>query len=306
MTQRIIISGDRVQVVEESITAEAPLNAISQFLERRLPATFPILPRGTVAAGYDPNNRHGALLVEQTPRTHNISVHIANGDPNSTNADIRRAGQGHNRTANFKLSLPWMYFLYDFDFQMRGDALHSFMIRDVHLFMRPTAISAATDRLWPARLANIYAEGRICWGSTSAENESLAGRINDQVANFFDTTFNTDLGMPAPHTYDSYVAWEQASADNPLCWIEWTDWNSLARTTEVGPRIIGDRPAADVSHAGIDLPPTPERFTFARARQWYLSLPEATRRRWVAAMTSAETEDEAAPEPVDEPQAMPA
>lgn len=299
VNRRIIIEGEVARIVETTVIAETPLSALSEYLETYKPTVLPILPHNTCHVAYDPNTKVGQLVVEIAPTRHHLKFHYRNGDFDTDHVDYSR--RDHNDLAVFHIQMPWLYLAYSFILDTadnsrdnttgREQRLQNFTITDVHFYARPRPVTANDNSLWVMPLANVYGDGRICWGTTTASTGSLAERINDQVNMFTSTTFNNDLGLNTPNAYDSYDAWEKASSD-PTCF---TAWEEFTRTPPVTLANFSPEPLPDL-RAVFNVPPPPPIFTIGRAREWFTTITLPQRRAFLLAMQRA-IDETAAPEP---------
>ena len=295
MSTIIEIEGKVVRHVERNIISETTLAAAAPHLERRAPSIFPILPNNTVLAGFDPDNNRGAVIVERPPERININVHFDRGlTGNTPNADYNRGVR-----STFHIQLPYLYFVYGFTMRPHqvNDAigLADFTLDTSHVYWRPDPLRKMDDRLWPALLPNVTG-GRICWGYTEHDNDTLAVRINHMVNEFPITTFNNHYGMPRPSRYESYVAWEEAS-ENPLVYRDWEEFTRNQGSVKAGEHLratMGTNYAElpfPTDEANVLITEPPRQFTYGRLREWFNSIPEPLRARFIAeAARIAETD----------------
>jgi hypothetical protein len=285
--RQIIIENGVAKTVETTVIAEAPVELIGQHLVTYKPTTFPVLPDDTRVAHFDPTTQAGAVIVQRPPRLQILDVHYDVGERGMVPEDIARRKTDANGQYRdeFSVMLPYLQFAYNFRIGTPGHTWHdgttqTFSIDKAYLYWSKDPIRSLDDKLWPAKLLNIETDGRICWGTTRADTESLSARIDHQVKSFNATTFNNHLQMRRPHGIASYDAWERQSAEDPLAYRSWTEWQQPALTVK---QVLGIDPTPNnilngEAPAAYNLPDPPRQFTVGRARQWAQELDERERR----------------------------
>lgn len=292
MTDFIEIEGEIVRHIRREVVSETTLALAAPHLERRAPSLYPVLPRNTVVAAFDPDAKRGALIVERVPERVNLNVHFDMGlTGNTPNEDYNRG-----RRAQFNIQFPYLYFVYGYKMDVRpvGDhvGLARFSLDRSNLFWAPKPIVNLDDRIWPAKLANVNNSALICWGTPNWDTQdTMATRINQMVNEFPITTFTNHYGMPRPSDYASYVAWEAAS-ENPLCFRDWEQFKTNTGSKKVDEfilKIMANGTGVDYTGmprpedmAEVIIPEPPAQFTTGRLRQWIETIPEPLRRRFLA------------------------
>lgn len=287
MTERIVIEGQMVRHIRETVISEAPMERLKDSLIEYRAATYPVLPtNATRFMEFDPNSGNGVILVERPPQKHHIRVkHHENSEYNIDGA--RRDAEG---IGVWHVQLPYTYWLFPFTATRSNERIGNFTVRNTTMLFRREPYRTPEDRFHYAAVPNVDIYGGICWGGTVRPQASFSEHIDALVNEFFITTFNEDLGHRTPFD-QSLTDWENAS-EAPLSWNDWDLWSESDgvtledlrdRWTEPGFRDVS-RDLADLNPAFVSMPAIPENFTILRAMQWLQSLPEGTRFRVEAAM----------------------
>ena len=262
----------------------------------RLPSVTPILPWGSRLVAYDPGSKNGVLAVEVPATIVTLKMHFDTGQNGATTEDYARRDRQSNR-AIFKIAMPHLVFANEFTYdetaatgaQRIGQAAR-FAIGRVRLYWRPAPLRDHTDGLWSASIPNLYGDGGICWGNTTADTTTFAARIEDQIKNFFTNGFTNHLGMKKPDDVNSYVDWEMETAADPVCWLNWPLWSTPApRTFASLATGITTEPLVAPTLT-MNLPEPPRVFGIGRAREWIGTLDERAQRVVLEAMRDALTE----------------
>jgi len=122
----------------------------------------------------------------------------------------------------YKVSLPWQYFWFEFDAVPENDYGISHSMRKLRMFWATQRISSLSDRVFPAMLPNIGSgDGLVCLGDTfPASNLPTVQRVEEIVRGFFnDSVFNADI--PISMAYNTLSDWARYSKLNPYLWMEW-------------------------------------------------------------------------------------
>jgi len=287
--------------VERRIHGEISLDSLRSQLETRLPTVYPILPDNTKVFSFDPNNKRGALIVELKPARQYLTIMHDRNNGRTTEADNKRI---KNHEATFHIQLPYLCFFYSFTLDTRGnttlgEVIANFAMDKAMLFYRPRPITSLKDKLYPAMLWNVH-RADICWGYQTHNKDSVAERINDMVKSFPHTRFTPHYGNPTPNGYADYTAWEAASED-PLLYDKWNwdNWPENFRTIEdmVNGNHNLELTLIDDSNSSYIIPPPPESWTVGRMREYFETLPDNARARFLSALKRELTEPEAA-EPI--------
>lgn len=291
MTDRIVIEGSLIRHERIETLSEAPLESLSTHLVRKIATTLPVLPSNPVRyIHFDGESNRGMMLVETAPALRHIRVWHNEDSNYADDAERRDPETGQ---AIWRVQFPWQYFRFGFSFRDRATSLVSFTLDDALLYWSRDTLRGENHQLIPAPVPNVDAQGRICWGSTRAENSSLDARIDDYINNFTTSTFNEDLGHATPFG-TSLTEWERNSPpDQPLAWRDWLLWRDMPNATT--PKQMSDNVArselpaiAELNPSFVDLPQPPANFTLARAQEYVAGLTPGARRRLAAVLTQAE------------------
>lgn len=291
MIDRIVMEGGLIRRERIETLSEAPIEALSSVLIRKVATTFPMLPTNPVRyMHFDPEDGRGMWLIEQPPARRHIRV-WHNYESNYTDDSNRRDDNGEGV---WHVQFPWQYFRFGFTIVDRNGSLVNFVLDEAALFWSRDTLRDQNHPLIPAPIPNVDDTGHICWGGTRADDSSLNARVDDYINNFTHTSFNEDLGHRTPFG-TSLTEWEtQSQNDNPLAWRDWPIWQNprrtytpLQMTTELTAQPIP--PMAELNPSFINLPEPPLNFTILRARQYINSLTPAGRARFTAAIALEET-----------------
>lgn len=300
MTDRVVIEGGVVRHERIETVSQAPLEALAPHLVKPIATILPVLPANPVRyIAFDGETNRGLMLVEKAPGLRHIRV--AHEGAHYTDDYQRRDAAGDaGQAGTWRVQFPWSYFAFPFRVSVQGaGVLHDFVIDNTLLYWSREQFRTTQQQLLPARAPNVDEDGRICWGYTRAVNTSLSERVDDYINNFSTTTFNEHLGHVTPFG-TSLTEWEtQSPADNPLAWRDWPIWEQQAGRFITVDQIPHETPATPLEAAQLDptyieLPPVPQNFTIARAREYLLGLAEPARQRLILAV-QAFTEEQTAP-----------
>lgn len=296
MTDRLIIEGQVIRHVRETVVSEAPLDSLASRLVTRLPTTFPTLPSAAATRflAFDPNAGRGLILLEVKPRHHTIQVMHHGG---TYPEDAARADADH--ISRFRVLLPYTYFVFPFSTREINGQMTNFTVDGGSLYWRKDPYRHDDPTLVIAPVPNVDNGGGICWGSTARPGRSLSEHLDALVNEFFLTQFNEDLGHRTPFG-TSLTEWERNSQSG-LDFLSWPFWDSDQAhsvtmesiwTQNIGGARLPNM--ADINPSFVEIPPLPEDFTVARAQQWLAQLNPGQRRRLSAAITLNEE-----PEPME-------
>ncbi len=289
MTDRVVIEGGLARHERIEVVSQVPLESIAQHMVKPMATVLPVLPANPVRyVQFDGESNRGLLLVEKKPSLSHIRVahngNVYEDDAGRNDATTTEGG----RAGSWRVQFPWQYFAFPFRVSVQGPGvLHDFVIDNTLLYWARDQFRSTDAKLYPAPTPNVDQDGRICWGYTRQVNTSLSERIDDYINSFTTTTFNEHLGHVTPFGH-SLTEWERNSpADNPLAWRDWPIWEERAHITVT--EIPHDEPATPIPVARLDptyvaLPPVPEQFTIARAREYLNDLPDAARQRFILAV----------------------
>lgn len=277
MTQRIVIQGDLVQLVDETITKSIALSEWLPSIESRPPMHLPVLPRATRGIWYDPSamiSQKLVILMEMEPQT--ITMDMA--------------------SRQYRLAIPWTRFVFTCSTVGNVPNTLNWRMDDYKIFWSKLRYTDATkEDMIPALLPNVYRDGRICFGSTGVNgNMTLADRLDATVNRFYSSVFNRDLDIRFPSgTCSTWRRWETASARDPMVWMNWPEladgdtiydhysWQMLTAHEALTPNT---RLETVVAPDGI--PPLAIGATFGHAAEWWNALTPVQRTRLSAAIAN--------------------
>lgn len=267
MSEKIIIDGDLVQVVETVIQRTVSLADWLPTIERRVPVDLPVLPNNTRGVWFDTsdNSLHMMLLMIEVP---------------PEIIPLNKSGTVHN------VMIPWTRFVF-YCTNRSGLASPAWRLDDYRVFWSKNRYNApdATDMI-RALVPNVYSDGRICFGSTGANaNQSIADRLNQTVNEFYRTTFNNDLGIPYPNGWRGFRAWATATIKDPLGWMTWPDFEDYSNYSHWSwDNLIRDWSSSRVSRTADvvtadPIPPLALGASFGRTFEWLNDLTPIQRMR---------------------------
>jgi hypothetical protein len=269
MSQKIVIEGGLVRVVNEEIQYSVSMADWLSKIERRIPIETPVLPVGTRAVYWDQTsleNQTLSVLIEVQPQIMRMDF----------NGDI------------IELSIPYTRFFF---VAKTNDPTNNmaWRLQNYRVFWSHKQYSNKNDRdMIPALLPNVYDDGRICFGSTGANaDQSLADRLNQTVNEFFVSRFNRDLVIRRPNRARTWRLWQRMTISNPTGWMEWSDWDPA--TGEHMRYSYGDltgnmQDRFEPMVAAEPIAPVPLGASFGRLREWIDTLDNSQRDRLLQAM----------------------
>ena len=275
MTAVIEIENGLVSRVERKVQYQVPLKDWLDKLEKRNPLNTPVLPVGTRAVYWDQVNladQKLVVLIEQQPQVIPMTFQ----------------GTVHH------LSIPYSRFFFYLSTSDPQDSM-AWRMQDYRVFWAKSQYNdpAATDMI-RALLPNVYDDGRICFGATSADmNQTLAQRLNQTVNEFYVSNFNRDLTIRRPDGARTWRQWERMTEKDPTGWMKWSDWDptqsnhtrfsydllmaaTRTRTLQVARTEFMVSPDA--------IPEVPLGATFGRLSEWLDGLDNSQRDRLLQAM----------------------
>lgn len=131
------------------------------------------------------------------------------------------------------VSMPWQYFVFRF---IREETPNPYNIEaqfeSVKLFWANKRIETINDYVYRALVPNLGGDNAVCLGDVYPDsNEPTWKRIEETVANFYESYFNADLGWEVPYNWswegnleaavDMIHKWKRMSDANRLCWQDW-------------------------------------------------------------------------------------
>lgn len=271
MSQKVVIQGELVSIINEEIVRQLPLADFSANLVQKVPVTIPLLPRTAVFAHWDetnPNEKRLYILAELPPGIRTI---------------IKQRGTENRK---YKLAFPWTYFWF---VAVQSGARWS--ITTYKCFHAREQFSSLEQPLTVAFCHNVYRDtGDICFGSAGAPaNQSIANQVDWLVNNWYQTRFNADLEgqMRYPFGGTSYKAWVDQTASDGNCWRDFPEWTNGVRHQLTVTQLIGAGVArATRIIADYAIPEIPAPMTFGRAEEWLRSLTAENRGRLRVALNN--------------------
>ncbi len=208
------IEGGVIRQIEKTVTYEASLDAVEQFISVPKPFVLPILPRGTVTGYMDPEGNRFDLLIERPPSDEVIKIELlgdpdygeATGDYDDDDEEIveyatrdewmgyaQQLGYDHykNLPEEITMPMPWQYF------RFKGELANEHgnpSLSGWWLYWSPTKITSHDVELYVAQLPNINGHGSICFGEQFSTSGTLADKVNELIGDFYNFTFNQDYG----------------------------------------------------------------------------------------------------------------
>lgn len=222
---RMLVRGDKVVLTQTEVLSEMGFEAFAKNFLFNNPAQFDgVLPAGTRAVRT--SGDHIFFLVEIEPSIQVVQV-----------KDVAR---------QYQIAMPWQYFYLAFKKAVANKDNIVWVFQDSRVFwtqhrikkllghFSPRDITADTgneDLAIPAKLPNIYQNsGKICFGNTAPDSTlTLSERVEAVINDFFsiESVFNGDLGWNFPNGYRSFMEWAKYSKLDPMCFLQWRDFNVL-------------------------------------------------------------------------------
>ncbi len=279
-TETIVMEGDMVRVLEQRVVREVRLQDLMPHIEHRPPVTLGLLPKTAIFAHWDesnPKKKTAQIFAERVAGMHQCSYN----------------------QRKYNISIPWTYFL--FDFETSGDPMEgrNWMHTNTRLYWAKEQVTKITDPLMTALVPNVDNRGQICWGSTGVDGTLPLGiRVDRTVEEFYRTEFTHSNGAGSPWQsetgQDDWKMWEAKSKLNPAAFLEIPEWdpknklkggyaNPVAYTTVAKVLgTLGDRSAP--IQVGGRVPEMISPMTFGRAEEWLRKLSNLERTQIVTGM----------------------
>lgn len=220
MTQRLIIEGDLVTVVEEQVLSRARLADVLPLIENRPPITL-LHPRTAIFTYWNEQNpqaKTAKFLCELPPGIRSIV----------------KLGR------RYRLAMPWTYFIFSFRTSGNVTSGGNWSMEDHRVFHAPERVNDYQSRLWSAFLPNVYDNANICFGSTGVPtDQSLQNRVDQLVNEWYLTEFNNDVigGRSHPLPFNAafptpgFRPWVDATAEHgAAAWRDFPEWNAAPGT----------------------------------------------------------------------------
>lgn len=116
---------------------------------------------------------------------------------------------------NIQLAFPYVVFAFTF--------FHGINLSTFHVFYRNKPLEALGDPLFRVNLPNTHIDGSVCMGFDGFKSYSIAGRVDEYIAHFWRSTFNTDLigntytpSKSIDERIQDVYSWAHASKSDPL------------------------------------------------------------------------------------------
>lgn len=288
--EEISIQGDLVTLRTTSISRQVPLEDWLDGLNISRPSTFPVLARSQVFG-----HMEEVGTVKKLFALTEIPAGIKNITKNLRNGTARR----------YRLAMPWTYLWF---VCQTGDAdtrSGAWSVGDYKVFHARQRFNSVNDEMIVARLPNVYADGRICWGAAGvAPGLSLADRLDQLTNEWYLSRFNTDLDgeNSIPQGEPNYRRWVHESHENPNCWQNWTEWTdrNVGKVTVTSLMAAhGTTPRMTEIVLDDAIPEVPIRLTFGHWDQWWMNLPPEERARAQISLGNLDLDD-AIPAAVEE------
>lgn len=282
MNQKLVIQNDLVQIIEETVTRQIPLQKLFPHLVQKVPVTIPVLPRTSRFVHLDesqPNKKVINFLCEVPAGVKTITKE------NKDKYNKRR----------YRLSFPWTYF---FITAVAEGAAERFVVTNWKCFHSRKEFDGLPGEFYVAFLPNIYKEtGEICFGSAGGPPGSLADQIDFIVNNFYITEFNDHLDrshMVWPFNGTSFKNWVDATeAKGASAWRDFPEWTSGTRQKFTLHDLLGGANVArsERIEGGTAIPEIPSPMTFGRAEEWIRNIAPQDRGRLKIALGNVVEDD---------------
>lgn len=279
------IEGDIARIVRHEVVRQVALADLMPAIERRYPITIPVLPDRTRLVHWDPSNpgdQQLTVFTEMPPAVRTITMQDD-------------AGRGRG---TYRIALP--YTVFRFSLSTSDPDINRWSWNDYSCFFAKEPLRSTEDLLMPALLPNVFADGRICFGTTGVTNEgTLAERIDGVMNAWYLSNFNNNGHVRTqylPWGSTNFTRWVTETADNPLCWRSFPEF-------EPGTPEYGQQEHTPVKHMLTRIGATrttPLRVTgsipelavvptFGAAEDWLRGLTETQRTRLRVAMDNLAT-----------------
>ena len=196
--EQIVIVGDKVKVIEETVKKEVPIEQFMGYIENNLPVDTGILPKNCI---YMRRNNGNMCYVIEVPATLCKVTYATETTKN-----------------NYVISIPFTQFYIN--------AKENGVFGDFYVTVTKSPVRKLDDKLFIAPYLNIHSMGRgkVCTGTMRArEDGTLSEKINGLVSSFFESESNNDLTPCIPRGF-------KTSTDNyGRFYKEWHDFTKTDR-----------------------------------------------------------------------------
>jgi len=167
-----------------------------------------------------------SIAVERQPANITIKYVDIHGDYGDycDDEDCDCEGDRSEREFLFNINIPWTVWFFEF-----ADGLNN-SFTSTSVFARNSALSSMDDRLYSLPVANLYEDGKICWGNSRPkrfEHNTLSSYIMHSINVFWTDDFNNDLtscmydsGIPEFNSYGNcdqiFESWSHLSMEEVL------------------------------------------------------------------------------------------
>lgn len=277
----IEIEGNIARVITKTVSRIVPLDELIKNLERRVPVTLPSIGRTQVFAYWDEtdvSHKQMFILAELGPSVRSITK-------------IQRDRRTRKR---YRLAFPWTYFWFRAETSASESATtFDWIINSGQVFFAKERYVDVNSKFIVAASPNIDSSGSICWGTTGVgHNQPLGSQIDQRVAEWYNSNFNSDLDGYTwyPYASNNFRRWVEESTGNPNCWLDWEEFHTHPQSSvkDLLNIAIGNI-AGPERFVGQELIPVPELpFSFGRWEEWWSGqVPAEERQRALIALQNA-------------------
>ena len=192
----------------------APMSNVLEYIKERLGGSNEMLTTPTLPLGCRAYFKQGQLynyLVEVPPGKHPFNYSFYEDEDNELAA----------AEDSVEVVMPWQYFLFAFSAAPENNYGISANFNSLKLFWSKTRFVDWNTRVFSALVPNINGSAVVCLGDAFPEStKSVCDRIEAVVNEFYDHTFNNDLGRLTPYEED-IDTWVRESERSRLCYMDW-------------------------------------------------------------------------------------
>ncbi len=203
--ERLVIDGDRVAIVTETVRKEISLEEFVAAVSESGSA---------ISLSFPPNS---ALVAKKGSRTIYVTAHAPQV------RSIRRKASRGNGLINADLAFPWVVFVHIFRTNDAAGDVHE----GSYVFFANKFPDSWDALVCPAKINNVHNSGKIClgYGFTMRVEEPAAKKASDVENHFWSATFNHDLSWSMNEVGGSYREWANRTRKDPS-FITKADWAS--------------------------------------------------------------------------------
>jgi len=218
MSIRYIIEGN---VITQEETVNTQMGSLSDLLPRLTsytPLDLNPLPKNIKYIRIEPRPNmelHAQVIIEHEPILQRFNY-------KPVQARVRAD------STNYRVHLPYGFFWFDLNGSRISDPTgDQIMWRPRnwgYLWGNQPFSTLGGTQSWGAMFPNCWANGAVCFGTTSVMGNQPLGHFIDAAINTFWTTeFNTDLDNRYP--YPNMSAWQEAAEADAGSWENWDMWS---------------------------------------------------------------------------------